>query len=259
MSDDISPAEDEAYSAMFRPVDSVPSAPVAAPAQIREPVDTGRLFRTNRAETQAVAIVALGTDQGSKLRTLQVSSSELPPISTASAPLAGLLPPTSGRVAPAVIAITPDAQSPAVRVLDEPSGRKARRSFRNSDSAPRARGLRPVGVYAVVIGATLLFGLVDVFVGGAGLGLVTGLALLIASAFAALTVRAGDLAVAVIAPPIAFFLAAITIGQIGVTITGGALIGRGVSVFFTLADNWLWVIGSTLLALAIVIVRAQRR
>jgi hypothetical protein len=144
-------------------------------------------------------------------------------------------------------------------VLDEPNGRKARRSFRNSDSAPRVRGLRPVGVYAVVIGATLLFGLVDVFVGGAGLGLVTGLGLLISSAFAALTVRTGDLAVAVIAPPIAFFIAAITIGQIGVTITGGALIGRGVTVFFTLADNWLWVIFSTLLALAIVIVRAQRR
>ena len=255
----MNPAEDEAYRALFRPVESVPSAPVTPPAQSREPVDTGRLFRTNRSESSAVAIVALGTDQVSKLRTLQVSSSEVPQISNAPAPLAGLLPPTSSRVAPVVIAITPDAQSPAVKVLDEPNGRKARRSFRNSDSAPRARGLRPVGVYAVVIGATLLFSLVDIFVGGAGLGFVTGVALLISSAFAALTVRTGDLAVAVIAPPIAFFIAAITIGQIGVTITGGALIGRGVAVFFTLADNWLWVIVSTLLALAIVIVRAQRR
>ena len=259
MSNDINPAEDQAYSALFRPVESVPSAPVTPPAQSREPVDTGRLFRTNRSESSAVAIVALGTDQVSKLRTLQVSSSEVPQISNAPAPLAGLLPPTSSRVAPVVIAITPDAQSPAVKVLDEPNGRKARRSFRNSDSAPRARGLRPVGVYAVVIGATLLFSVIDIFVGGAGLGLVTGLGLLISSAFAALTVRTGDLAVAVIAPPIAFFIAAITIGQIGVTITGGALIGRGVTVFFTLADNWLWVIVSTLLALAIVIVRAQRR
>jgi hypothetical protein len=253
----MNPAEDQAYSALFRPVESVPSAPVDRPPST--PADTGRLFRTNRAETQAVAIVALGTDQVSKLRTLQVSSNEAPLNPITPAPLAGLLPPTSSHVAPAVIAIIPDAQSPAIRVLDEPNGRKARRSFRNSDSAPRVRGLRPVGVYAVVIGATLLFGLVDVFVGGAGLGLVTGLGLLISSAFAALTVRTGDLAVAVIAPPIAFFIAAITIGQIGVTITGGALIGRGVTVFFTLADNWLWVIVSTLLALTIVIVRAQRR
>jgi hypothetical protein len=253
----MNPAEDQAYSALFRPVESVPSAPVDRPPST--PADTGRLFRTNRAETQAVAIVALGTDQVSKLRTLQVSSNEAPLNPITPTPLAGLLPPTSSHVAPAVIAITPDAQSPAVRVLDEPNGRKARRSFRNSDSAPRVRGLRPVGVYAVVIGATLLFGLVDVLVGGAGLGLVTGLGLLISSAFAALTVRTGDLAVAVIAPPIAFFIAAITIGQIGVTITGGALIGRGVTVFFTLADNWLWVIVSTLLALTIVIVRAQRR
>jgi hypothetical protein len=253
----MNPAEDQAYSALFRPVESVPSAPVDRPPST--PADTGRLFRTNRAETQAVAIVALGTDQVSKLRTLQVSSNEAPLNPITPTPLAGLLPPTSSHVAPAVIAIIPDAQSPAVRVLDEPNGRKARRSFRNSDSAPRVRGLRPVGVYAVVIGATLLFGLVDVLVGGAGLGLVTGLGLLISSAFAALTVRTGDLAVAVIAPPIAFFIAAITIGQIGVTITGGALIGRGVTVFFTLADNWLWVIVSTLLALTIVIVRAQRR
>ncbi|MSO27815.1 MAG: hypothetical protein EXQ60_07115 [Candidatus Nanopelagicales bacterium] len=256
MSENINPAEDEAYRALFRPADDKESAPdtppVTTPTQSRKPADTGRLFRSNRAETAEVAIVALGSDQVSKLRTVQVSSSE-------PAPLAGLLQPPPSRVAPAVIAITPDANSRAVQVFDKPSGRKARRTFRNAETATRDRGLRPIGVYVVVIGATLLISVVDIFVGGTGLGLVTGLALLISSAYAALTVRTGDLAVAVIAPPIAFFIAAITIGQFGVTVTGGVLIGRAVAVFFTLADNWLWVIGSTLIALVIVIVRAQRR
>ncbi|MDA3022091.1 MAG: hypothetical protein O2943_05420 [Actinomycetota bacterium] len=251
MREDTNPAEDEAYRSLFRPADAV------QPAKDREPADTGRLFRSNRAATATVAILAVGSDQVAKLRTLQVIDGEAKPV--APAPLAGLLPPTPSRSAPGVIAITPDAYSPAVVALDEPRGRKARRAFTNSASTTAARGLRPIGVYVVVIGATLLFGIVDIFVGGAGLGLVTGLALLIASGYAALTVRIGDLAVAVVAPPIAFFFAAITVGQIGVTITGGAIIGRAVVLFFTLADNWLWVIGSTLIALVIVIVRANRR
>lgn len=254
MSEETNPAEDEAYSSLFRPPDDVP------PAKNREPADTGRLFRSSRATTGADAIVAVGSDRVGKLRTLQVIEGEARPV--APAPLAGLLPPTPRRTAPAVIAITPDADLPALVAIDEPRGRRARRTFTNSTnstSSTQTRGLRPIGVYAIVIGSTLLFACIDIFVGGAGLGLVTGLALLISSGYAALTVRAGDLAVAVIAPPIAFFLAAITVGQIGVTITGGALIGRAVAVFFTLADNWAWVIGSTLIALIIVIVRAQRR
>ena len=251
MSEETNPAEDEAYSSLFRPPDDVP------PAKNSQPADTGRLFRSSRATTGADAIAAVSSDRVGKLRTLQVIDGEARPV--APAPLAGLLPPTPRRTAPAVIAITPDADLPALVAIDEPRGRRARRTFTNSTNTTPTRGLRPIGVYAIVIGSTLLFGCIDIFVAGAGLGLVTGLGLLISSAFAALTVRTGDLAVAVIAPPIAFFIAAITIGQIGVTITGGALIGRGVTVFFTLADNWLWVIVSTLIALAIVIVRAQRR
>ena len=251
MSEETNPADDEAYSSLFRPPDDVP------PAKNREPADTGRLFRSSRTTTGADAIVAVGSDRVGTLRTLQVIEGEARPV--APAPLAGLLPPTPRRTAPAVIAITPDADLPALVAIGEPRGRRARRTFTNSTNSTQTRGLRPIGVYAIVIGSTLLFGCIDIFVGGAGLGLVTGLALLISSGYAALTVRAGDLAVAVIAPPIAFFLAAITVGQIGVTITGGALIGRAVAVFFTLADNWAWVIGSTLIALIIVIVRAQRR
>lgn len=273
VSEDLNPAEDEAYGSLFRPE---PAAPVAAPepvstpepvsepvvlsesglplAPTREPADTGRLFRTNRATTETTAIIALRTDQAAKLHTLQVIDNGPATESEAPAQLPGLVPPTGRHVAPAIITITPDAKLP-----DTPSERTAQRTFRTSTTPTKERGLRPIGVYVVVIGATLLFAIIDIFVGGPGLGLLTGLALLISSGYAALTVRTADLATAVIAPPIAFFLAAITIGQIGVTSTGGIILGRAVAVFFTLADNWLWVIGSTLLAFAIVVVRTRRR
>jgi hypothetical protein len=36
------------------------------------------------------------------------------------------------------------------------------------------------------------------------------------------------------------------------------MINRAVVTFFTLADNWMWVIGATLAALVIVVVRRRR-
>ena len=119
-----------------------------------------------------------------------------------------------------------------------------------------ARGLRPIGVYGITIGATIIAGAIDIVVGGAGLGLVTGIVLLLATVFCALRVRRADASVAVIAPPIAFLLAALTTGQIGQSSTGGFL-GRIVNTFFMLADNWVWIIGSTVVALVIVLVRGR--
>jgi hypothetical protein len=59
-------------------------------------------------------------------------------------------------------------------------------------------------------------------------------------------------------PPIAFFLAAITAGQAFRGASGGGLINRAQLVFFTLAYNWYWVIGATVVALVIVLVRRRR-
>ena len=122
---------------------------------------------------------------------------------------------------------------------------------------PREPGVTPLGVYAVTIGATVVAGAVDILIGGPGLGVTTGIVLLIASVFCALRVRVGDAAVAVIAPPIAFLIATITVGQVGMSASGG-FIGRIVGTFFMLADNWVWIIGSTVVALAIVLVRGRR-
>ena len=123
---------------------------------------------------------------------------------------------------------------------------------------PRQTGVTPLGVYAITVGGTVIAGALDIFIGGAGLGLTTGIVLLVASLFCALRVRIDDAAVAVIAPPIAFLIATITVGQVGMSDTGGFL-GRIVGTFFMLADNWAWIIGSTVAALAIVLVRGRGR
>ena len=122
----------------------------------------------------------------------------------------------------------------------------------------RPSGVTPLGVYAVTIGATVAAGAVDILIGGPGLGITTGVVLLIASIFCALRVRVTDLAVAVIAPPIAFLVATITVGQVGMSETGG-LLGRVVASFFMLADNWIWIIGATVIALAITLLRGRSR
>ena len=92
---------------------------------------------------------------------------------------------------------------------------------------------------------------------GTGTGWVTGLVLLIASAFVAARVRLPDAAVAVIAPPIAYFVACLTVGQIGLSGTAG-LTGRVIDVFFMLASGWYWVLGPAAVALGIVIWRRRR-
>jgi hypothetical protein len=118
-------------------------------------------------------------------------------------------------------------------------------------------GFRPTGAYLIVIGSTLVAGLASAILLGSGTGWVTGLVLLLASALVAARIRLPDASVAVIAPPIAFFLACITVGQIGLSGTGG-LVGRVVEVFFALASGWYWVIGPAVVALAIVVWRRRR-
>ena len=58
------------------------------------------------------------------------------------------------------------------------------------------------------------------------------------SVYCALTVRRDDDIVAIITPPLAFFIAAITAGQVFRGASGGGLLNRAQLVFFTLADNW---------------------
>ena len=84
------------------------------------------------------------------------------------------------------------------------------------------------------------------------------MALVISSVYAALTVRREDDVVAIIVPPVAFLVAALTAGQLFIGSAEGSLLNRAVVAFFTLADNWFWIIGATAAALVIVLVRRRR-
>ena len=63
---------------------------------------------------------------------------------------------------------------------------------------------------------------------------------------------------AIIVPPVAFLVAALTAGQLFIGSAEGSLLNRAVVAFFTLADNWFWILGATAAALVIVLVRRRR-
>ena len=125
--------------------------------------------------------------------------------------------------------------------------------------AHAAPGVRPAGVWLVVVGVTVVMGFADALViGRTQLGWLTGISLLAASVYGALVVRREDAIIAVIAPPLAFFLATITAGQLTLPPTGDLLVREAFMIITTLGANAIWVFGSTLIALAIVLVRRRR-
>ena len=119
-------------------------------------------------------------------------------------------------------------------------------------------GLRAGGVYLIVIGVTVIIGFANALLGGGSLGWPTGIALLVSSVYTALTVRREDDYSAFLTPPLAFAVAALTAGQLFLGSNESGLLNRLVVAFFSLADNWIWIIGSTLIALIIVLVRRRR-
>lgn len=188
---------------------------------------TGRLFRSLRAEGHSAetAVPALNLDEAVGLRTVTLGSGA----AVASAPVA------NAPVAAESAGATPPSDLPATA------------------------GLRASGVWFVVLGVTVVMGFADALVTGrTGLGWLTGISLLIASIYAALVVRRADAIVAVIAPPLAFFLATVTAGQLTMPQTGSLLVREAFMIVTTLGNNAIWIFGSTLIALGIVLIRRRR-
>jgi hypothetical protein len=184
--------------------------------------ETGRLFRSQGVVGHEAAVLALASDHGGRLRTV-------------------------GRVA-AQAPSEPAAETPA-----EPRVTARRRTARASGS-----GISAGAVYIIVFGLTLVVGFINAWLASGTIGWPTGVALVAASVYCALRVRRDDDVVAMITPPLAFFVAAITAGQLLLGAQAGSLLNRAQKVFFTLADNWYWVIGATLAAVIIVLVRRRR-
>jgi hypothetical protein len=238
---------------------------------------TGRLFRSLRAEGAAadVAVPALTLDQAVGLRTVTLGGGgdappPLPPVVAAPA-----------AAAPAVVASV--VAAPVVEDLDLQYAEVAPRldvaesnvapltvdvageSLANGASTPSGRGahaapgVRATGVWLVVIGVTVVMGFADALVvGRTQLGWLTGISLLAASVYGALVVRREDAIIAVIAPPLAFFLATITAGQLTLPPTGDLLVREAFMIITTLGANAAWIFGSTIVALVIVLVRRRR-
>ncbi len=240
------PGSDDEPPVLADPADSLP---------VVSDVDTGRLFRSQGVTDTTTAVLAVSRGHGGRLRTLERASEEPPAV----APQPGAVP---------VIAMADlhrpddvDSSETAAEAGTTGADEGARRRGRSRTSAGHSSGSRTISagaVYLIVIGGTMLIGFANALLSGGGIGWPTGLALLVTSVYCALTVRREDDAVTIFTPPIAFFLAAVTAGQAFRGASGGGLLNRAQLVFFSLADNWYWVIGATLAATVIVIVRRRR-
>ena len=263
-----------------------------------EGAPTGRLFRSLRAEgdTANAAVPALTIDQAVGLRTVSLGDSTFG--APAVAPAAPLVTPSpaedvflddgppvgaaSGAVSAGSAASIADAGAAPVAVAGavpvagaeaasvagaSPAGGEAASGIgagttyaggvggrRGAHAAP---GIRASGVWLVVIGVTVLVAFADVIVVGA-VNWITGLALMAASVYGAFMVRMADWPIAVIAPPLAMFLAVVTAGQLTLGPITDLLVNEALMIVITLGNNVLWIFGATVAALVIVLLRRSR-
>ncbi len=223
-------------------------APSAAPGPA---VDTGRLFRSRGVAGHQEAVLALSSDHFGRLRTLERVDEE-PAVLADAGPAV-----VAGLAAADPVSLAPDSQPPGEEATMTRRERR-RRAAEQPTSSHRSRSISAGAAYLIVCGVTVLVGFANAFLTDGDIGWPTGIALVASSVYAALTVRRDDDAVAIIVPPIAFLLVALTAAQLFLGSTEGSLVNRAVVVFFTLADNWYWIIGATAAALAIVLVRRRR-
>lgn len=230
-----------------------PAAAGAASEPVDPIVDTGRLFRSQGVSDHPDAVLALSNDHFGRLRTLARTDT------------VGMQPPAAD---------PPTAADPAALfagssiVVDESVDAPSRRRGRNNKAARpdrearvHQRGRREISagaVYILVVVVTVAAAFADALLHNGDLGWLTGIAMAIVSIYCALTVTRDDDVVAIYTPPIAFLAAALTAGQLFLGSADKSLINRAVVVFFDLADNWYWIIGTTLVVVIIVAIRRRR-
>jgi hypothetical protein len=217
-----SPGNDDPYAELFRPEDSVPEL-------VDSPV-TGRIFKSQGVAGHEEALIAIPTFKSGKLRTLDRDSIQHTDV-------------ISVPGSDSVVELT-ETQATSGRTRQQ---RDSQASFIGSLTAPL--------VYLITIGVTLIFGLGNVLIFGGPPGIFTGIGLICATLFVSFAVRPTDDIHAIYAPAISFFIMAITVGQIGLPAT--SLLNRLIEVFLILGSNWIWIIGSTVIALTIIALRRR--
>lgn len=213
-------------------VDVVDDAEVVAPARDVPAMDpgTGRLFRSVGAAAVPDAIPALTSSQAGRLKSVRDREQDVMRIET---------------IRPDVIV---DEEPPPIPVEYAPRELEP--------SVGREGRVTGIGVYVGVIGLTSVIALGQVLIFGGQPGWMAGVALVLVSIAAALGVRRSDDVTAIIAPPLAFAVVALTVGQISGA--GDTLTSRAVTAFFILGNNWMWIVGATVAALVIVALRRRR-
>lgn len=239
------PAIEDPYANLFRPVEpeiveievEVAQPSTATPA----PAETGRVFKSLGVTGHEEALVAVPIHKAGKLRTLTRDDSQH----------TNLIPVNTSSVSSADISNVDLLEEPSPRTRSERSPRA-----RSSSARPEFIGsLSALWVYAITIAVTLIFGLGDVLIFGGLPGFLSGLGLLLATIFVSFAVKQSDDIHVIYAPAIAFFLMAITVGQINVT--ANSFFDRLIEVFFILGGNWIWILGSTAFALTVVAIRRR--
>ena len=166
---------------------------------------------------------------------------------------------SSGAEGPATLDAIPaidPGRAPAAAVATADAARPAAKAAKTA-SVARGAGLTYSGVVVVVVAATVVAAFVEALLRHQ-IGWLTGLALLVSSVYCAVVVRRPDIWAAVVVPPLAFLVASLTAGQLTLDQTGSLLIREGYGLFRNLAVNAPWILGTTLICLAIVLVRRKR-
>ena len=239
------------YEGLFRPESPQELAAEQALADPQTPdsdqpaSETGRIFRSQGVLGHDDALIAIPLQKSGRLRTL-TRDSQRESLGVPDAEIA--LPPAAANASGIAMHAPAPTSSPHTSSREERKPMSGARSeLVGSLSAP--------WVYLIAISVALVFGLGDVLIFGGEPGLLAGIGLLLATLFTSFAVRSSDDIHAIYAPAISYFIMAATVGQIN--LTDSNLINRGVTVFFILGNNWIWVIGSTVIALAIVALRRR--
>jgi hypothetical protein len=213
---------EDPYADLFRPEEPTPE-PTTSP-------ETGRVFKSQGVDGHEEALVAIPAFKSGRLRTLNrdsTQSTNILEVAESEAPL--------------------ERPKTAEPIGGTRSRQNAQGSFISSLTAP--------WVYLITIAVTLVFGLGNILLFGGPPGILTGIGLVFVTLFVSFAVRPADDIHAIYAPAISFFIMAITVGQIGLPAT--SLPNRFIEVFLILGSNWIWVIGSTVIALTVIALRRR--
>jgi hypothetical protein len=276
------PSGGQAAPAAEQPAQPEPdtSAPAAEPAASRPADDPDVAFASPYTEVEAPAAQPTSYDAPAGAVAAAAAMPEPPAPAAAAAPAraqawdgsvdpsassapatrvdTGRLYRSAGAEGPATLDAIPAIdpayvpRSAAVPAADLPSADVTPAAVRGG-----GRGLTYSGVAVVVIAVTVLVAFADALINDK-LGIVTGIALAVSSVYAAVTVRRADIWAAVVMPPLAFLVAALTAGQLTLDSSGSLVLREAYMLFRTLAVNAPWIIGTTLLCLVIVLVRRAR-